>query len=123
LNGQVGSFKRKVGTRREDSGEFAAVIVICEFEKASLDLRMGFDNVGRIAGLTFAPAAITFVYAAPGYVKPIAFSEKEVTVGTGEWALPGTLSVPVGRGHGTYSLGGYRIVRSKKVRSTMSTFG
>jgi dienelactone hydrolase len=98
LNGQVGSFKRKVATRREDSGKFATVIVTCEFEKASLDVRMGFDNAGRIAGLNFAPAATAFEYTPPGYVNPNAFSEKEVTVGTGEWALPGTLSIPVGRG-------------------------
>ena len=32
------------------------------------------------------------------YVHKDAFREREVTVGAGEWALPGTLSVPVGQG-------------------------
>jgi hypothetical protein len=37
-------------------------------------------------------------YVAPDYVDPDAFREEEVTVGTGEWALPGTLTLPVGQG-------------------------
>jgi dienelactone hydrolase len=36
-------------------------------------------------------------HAAP-YVREEAFGEREVTVGAGEWALPGTLSTPSGRG-------------------------
>src|ERR1019366_8472985 len=31
-----------------------------------------------------------------GYLPPATFQEREVTVGEGEWKLPGTLTVPVG---------------------------
>lgn len=34
----------------------------------------------------------------PEYVDAAAFTEQDITVGTGEWALPGTLTLPVGEG-------------------------
>ncbi len=38
------------------------------------------------------------VAAQPPYADPAQFEERELVVGTGEWALPGTLSVPRGGG-------------------------
>jgi fermentation-respiration switch protein FrsA (DUF1100 family) len=35
---------------------------------------------------------------APDYADPDSFSEQEVTVGSGEWSLPGTLTMPKGEG-------------------------
>ena len=40
----------------------------------------------------------TATYHAPRYEKPDMFQEKEITVGAGEWKLPGTLTLPVGKG-------------------------
>jgi dienelactone hydrolase len=37
-------------------------------------------------------------YQPPDYVKLALFKDKEVVVGSGEWELPGTLSLPVGKG-------------------------
>ncbi len=37
-------------------------------------------------------------YTPPAYVDVNLFCEQDVTVGTGEWALPGTLTLPVGPG-------------------------
>ena len=71
------------------------VIVTCAFEKAALDIQVVFDQEQRIAGLFFAQAKTTTEYAPPSYVQPHAFRETEVTVGTGEWVLPGTLTVPL----------------------------
>ncbi len=44
------------------------------------------------------PAQVVTEYEPPSYVDTSAFTESEVTVGSGEWALPGTLSMPVGEG-------------------------
>jgi hypothetical protein len=38
------------------------------------------------------------VWQHPPYAQPDAFKEREVTVGDGEWKLPGTLTVPAGKG-------------------------
>jgi len=94
---QVGSFKSAGRARAQKRGEYVTVIVTCEFEKTSLEIRVAFDQSSRVAGLFFAQVPLT-EYLAPSYVKPEAFREKEITIGKGEWALPGTLTVPSGAG-------------------------
>jgi len=93
---QAGAFKHQVRTRTEERQGYNVVIVTCAFEKAALDIQVVFDQAQRIAGLFFAPAQTTTEYAPPSYVQPNAFREAEVMVGTGEWALAGTLTVPLG---------------------------
>jgi dienelactone hydrolase len=94
---QVGIFKQQGKTRTEKRGAYTVVIVTSDFQNAALDIKVVFDQTKRIAGLFFAPATNN-EYTTPSYVKPSSFREQEVTVGTGEWALPGTLTLPVGAG-------------------------
>jgi hypothetical protein len=91
---QAGALKRQTGTRTEESGGYTVVFVTCEFEKTSLDIKVVFNQAKQIAGLFFVPANTSGEYSSPGYVKKGTFSERGVTVGPGEWALPGTLTVP-----------------------------
>jgi len=95
---QVGPFKQAGAARVETRGAFTVVIITCDFQKAALDVSVVFDQQKRVAGLFFAPAKKAVDYAPPAYVKPDAFREKETSVGTGEWALPATLTIPVGAG-------------------------
>ncbi len=73
-----------------------------QFEKANIDIQVVFNSQGQISGLFFKPAsdseAAPAAYAAPEYVDNQKFTETEVTVGSGEWALPGTLTLPEGDG-------------------------
>ena len=72
-----------------------AVILGCQFEKTALNVILAFDAENKIAGLRFTPRAA----AGPERADPPTssrFKEESVTVGAGEWALPGTLSMPVG---------------------------
>jgi len=95
---QVGPFKQAGSARVETRGAFTVVVVTCDFQKAAVDVSVVFDQEKRVAGLFFAPAKKVFNYAPPAYVKPDAFREKETNVGTGEWTLPATLTIPVGAG-------------------------
>lgn len=94
---QAGAFKQVDKARAQQQGAYTITFVTCDFEKLPLDIRVVFDQSKRIAGLFFAPAS-NIEYAPPSYVKADFFREKEVTVGTGEWALPGTLTIPVATG-------------------------
>lgn len=59
-------------------------------------VRRGAEELERLA---FADAPKPAEWKPPAYAAPAAFREQEVTVGAGtEWALPGTLAVPAGRG-------------------------
>jgi len=104
LEPQLGAFRQQVGIRGEQVEQngtvYDIVYVAWEFENATIELRIVYDQAGQVAGLFFQPAQTTppTPYAAPAYVDPGAFREQEVTVGSGEWALPGTLTVPLGDG-------------------------
>ena len=72
------------------------VVNDCQFEKATLDVMLTFDAENKIAGMNISPRASA---APPAVPTPTSsrFAEESVTVGAGsEWALPGTLSMPVG---------------------------
>ena len=94
---EVGPFKKVVGTRREKVAKYEVVYVTCEFAKFKLDARVVFDG-DKITGFSFRPAKDAFAFEPPPYARRDSFRETEVVVGTGEWKLPGTLTLPKGDG-------------------------
>ncbi len=99
LKAQVGAFKRQIGTRPAKIQTYDIVFVTCEFEKQTLDARIVFNDKKQIAGLGFVPADQSKLTTPPtAGQKPASIVEREVTVGTGEWTLPGTLTLPKGDG-------------------------
>lgn len=95
---QLSPFKRQTAARRDTLGSYDLVLVTCEFEKQTLDARVVFDKDKKIAGFQFIPSLPPARYAPPSYADPSRFVESDVTVGSGEWALPGTLTTPKGEG-------------------------
>lgn len=97
---QAGAFKRCGPEPRVQAiADKQMVITPCEFERATVDIQFAFDTAGRIAGMAMRPAAKPVPpYTLPPYAKPASFSEREITIGSGEWALPATLTVPAGAG-------------------------
>ncbi|HKS97059.1 MAG TPA: alpha/beta fold hydrolase [Terriglobia bacterium] len=108
--GQVGTFKGVTGARLAEQQGYHIVFVTSEFEHATLDVKVVFDSSGHVAGLFFLPNAAAGQaksgasespesdWSPPDYAKPSAFHEQQVTVGGGDWQLPGTLSLPSGNG-------------------------
>lgn len=102
---QAGNFRQEVAKKSEETGGYEIIIVTAQFEQAYIDIRITFDSDNRIAGLFFAPSDYSAAeddgrtdYTPPAYGQPADFTEEEITVGKGEWALPGTLTVPSGDG-------------------------
>lgn len=98
LVAQVGAFLQVAGMRPGEPGAGDVVFVVTEFERATLDVRLAFDAAGRVVGINILPSAGLHEWTPPDYVAPEAFEEREVVVGQGEWALPGTLAMPTGEG-------------------------
>lgn len=92
---QYGPLQRASETRVEIVNQYHLVFVTCEFERSKLDAKVVFSAENKITGLFFVP---TEAYRTPAYVDDSLFEEKEVTVGQGFWHLPGTLSLPKGKG-------------------------
>jgi dienelactone hydrolase len=95
---QYGKFRKVLHIGTEEVGECTIVYVTCQFELGVFDLKVAFTPRKRITALTVAPAYSEFAYIPPPYVKTDAFYEREVVVGTGKWKLPGTLTMPRGKG-------------------------
>ncbi|HYG61435.1 MAG TPA: alpha/beta fold hydrolase [Thermoanaerobaculia bacterium] len=106
LQAQLGPFQKRTATRVEPLGGYRSAFVTSRFEKDAVNLQVVFDGEGRIAGFFVKPApaaagaapAPGTTPALPAYIKKDSFQEKEVEVGAGEWAVPGTLSIPTGKG-------------------------
>ena len=65
------------------------------FARSEVIVRVVLGDDAKVAGLWVAPPAPP-AYASPAYVDSTAFVESEVTVGSGAYALPGTLTLPRG---------------------------
>jgi len=98
LIGMAGSFQTITNSKGTQRGEKCLVTVTCQFDKSSLDMYVVFNQDGQIAGLSYLPTPAIDSYNPPAYVHTDAFHEADMVVGSGEWALPGTLSMPVGTG-------------------------
>lgn len=95
---QAGSFK-EIGevTQKETNSVHTNVEIKLVFEQFTVPLLIKLDPSGKIddfqLSMSFSPVA-----ERPSYSKPESFVDKEVVVGSGAFPLPGTLSVPKGKG-------------------------
>ena len=67
------------------------------FEQGALTLLIAADADGRLHGLRLAPGE-SVEWEAPDYAAPSRLVERDVVVGDGPSAVPGTLTLPRGRG-------------------------
>jgi dienelactone hydrolase len=99
LQTQVGPYRKQLRTRTEKVLGYDVVLVTCQFEKMTLDTKVVFDSNRKVAGLFFVPSTPSAgSFGPPPYANTNAFREKEVKVGSGQWVLPGTLTLPLGSG-------------------------
>ena len=90
---------------RKTAGDHAAVLPV-KFEKADWILTLAFDADGKITSLRFTPSSLGTgpaaaplpEFRAPTYANAKKFRDSEVKVGAAPWVLPGTLSMPAGKG-------------------------
>lgn len=101
ISSRFGDYKEQIETRPARIDDNDVVFVTCMFARGDIEFRVDFNDAGLI--LNFYIKIVdsnrpTPTYVVPSYVKQSAFAEKEVQVGSGEWVLPGTLSLPNGNG-------------------------
>ncbi|WP_142316314.1 alpha/beta hydrolase [Bacillus toyonensis] len=95
---QAGSFM-EIGevTQKETNSVHTNVEIKLVFEQFTVPLLIKLDPSGKIddfqLSMSFSPVA-----ERPSYSKPESFVDKEVVAGSGAFPLPGTLSVPKGKG-------------------------
>src|SRR6185503_7219861 len=80
----------------QKSGTNTIIVLPARFAKQNINFRYIVTQAGQVAQFFMLPGQIP--WTRPAYSKPESFREREVTIGTDEWKLPGTLTVPVGSG-------------------------
>lgn len=94
---RAGALRGCAEPRMKTAGEFTLAFSECAFEKEKAELRLTIRPDARLAGMFLAPeTAGRPEWKAPDYVKPSAFTEREVTVKDSIVSLPATLSLPRG---------------------------
>jgi dienelactone hydrolase len=94
---EYGNLTRIVRARSSNESGYRVVYVTCNFSRReSLDIKIVFNHQDLVIALLAIPP--TIMYVPPAYVNQSAFTEMQVTVGSGEWVLPGNLSIPKGAG-------------------------
>ena len=89
---RFGAFKTQLQIRTQKYMVYDIVFVTCQFERDRADARVVLNASRKVAGLFFSRALAE--YRAPAYVRRETFLEEEVIVGSGKWALHGTLTLP-----------------------------
>jgi pimeloyl-ACP methyl ester carboxylesterase len=81
------------------SGTNRLVSFPVRFSLVTINVQFTISEAGKVAGLYFRPAdsPLPPEWKEPAYSRPELFHETEVTIGSDEWKLPGTLSLPVGK--------------------------
>jgi uncharacterized protein len=105
---QVGAFNSQLSTRQEKYMQYQIVFVTCQFANGQLDTKVVFNKQKKVSGLFFVPvqkknlrndeAGNSPKASAPPYASKRSFTESDITVGTKEFPLPATLSLPKGKG-------------------------
>ena len=79
-----------------DMGPLHLITFPVSFASQNINFQFGINASGMVARFVFVPGQSA--WQRPPYSKPDSFKERPVTVGEGEWQLPGTLAVPNGSG-------------------------
>jgi dienelactone hydrolase len=96
LRSHAGPFEAIEGTRTEVKAEYRIVYVACKFAALPIDTKVAFDASDRIAGLFFTPRVKPS--EPPPYAARDRFEERNITVRSGRWQLPGQVTIPRGKG-------------------------
>jgi dienelactone hydrolase len=95
LIAQNGAFQQIASASVAQQAGYHIATVTCVFARAKRNVIPAFDAIGRIVGLHFVPV---YEWTAPSYAIPSSFHEIPITVADGQWQLPGTLTLPNGKG-------------------------
>ncbi len=76
----------------------SAVIFPIHFSTGDFDIVLPVDQTGKLAGISYRPGHGELKWSPPPYANTAAFHNRDVTIGSDEWKLPGTLSIPNGSG-------------------------
>lgn len=103
LTMEAGAYQRELAIETSPTGGYEVVVITCKFEKQTIAAKIVYNAQSQVSGLFFSQAddpapKESAKESAPEYIHPASFEEKDVVVGAVPWTLPGTLTMPKGKG-------------------------
>src|ERR1043166_7965122 len=92
----MGALEKVCDPQVSKSGPNSIIVVPVKFAQRNLNLRFIVNGAGLLSLFVVQPGVVE--WQRPEYSKPDTFEERAVTIGEGEWKLPGTLTLPKGAG-------------------------
>lgn len=92
LEAQYGAFSRRIWINHAENKGYEIVWIGLQFESGTMKAKVVFDSRDKVTGLFFRQWNPK--WQAPKYVVESSFTELEITIGSGRWKLPATLSLP-----------------------------
>jgi fermentation-respiration switch protein FrsA (DUF1100 family) len=97
INTPYGTPIRLIKARVTNESGNSVVYVTCNFSKVPvLDVKIIFNAQQKVISLLVVPTQEAFAYSPPSYVDINAFTEENITIVSGQWKLPGTITIPNG---------------------------
>ncbi|MGD6843006.1 alpha/beta fold hydrolase [Bacillus infantis] len=98
LTAPLGKVQKSEFKRLEEDGVHKKAIFMMTAENGAYELILRMNGEGRIDEFFFDPVMPGVSFTEPDYHHPENYSEKQMVIGEGEFALPGVLTVPKGEG-------------------------
>ncbi|MBM7649056.1 dienelactone hydrolase [Bacillus ectoiniformans] len=97
--GPFGKLGKQLSIKKENNSLHTHIVMTYEGEKGPAEVTLHLDKNGQIDDF-FLPfySAPPSQYKEPDYENKDQYSERQLTIGEGEFALPGTLTLPKGEG-------------------------
>jgi hypothetical protein len=94
LVAKLGALKSTRVHKLDRKPPYVRVTLAAKFEKDEVGLAVVVDTRARVSGFFIVSLKPEVAWVAPDYVRADAFTEEEVVVGEGDFALPATLTLP-----------------------------
>ncbi|MEN8701927.1 alpha/beta fold hydrolase [Bacillus infantis] len=98
LTAPLGKVQKSEFKRLEEDGVHTKAIFMMTAENGAYELILRMNGEGRIDEFFFDPVMPGVSFTEPDYHHPENYSEKQLVIGEGKFALPGVLTVPKGEG-------------------------
>ncbi len=91
---EYGELVHRQVTQRDTLDAGYRVVIFCAFTKGDIDMQIIFNDENKIEGMFFAPGKFPDSYQPPEYDFTDLYSERDITVRSGDYSLPGTFYYP-----------------------------
>ncbi|MGD6894623.1 alpha/beta fold hydrolase [Bacillus infantis] len=98
LTAPLGKVQKSEFKRLEEDGVHTKAIFMMTAENGAYELILRMNGEGKVDEFFFDPVMPGVSFTEPDYHHPENYSEKQLVIGEGEFALPGVLTVPKGKG-------------------------